>query len=397
MAPRRHVPGWGVPGQTTQPWGGGAQQHRAKPARGICMTGAKCWQLKDRGSGRGAPAAEREGEERCSTAAGSCGEMLAAAGAGTGAGMGGGGGRSSRRPWPFWSSFLLIPQKVTSDPKHPQRHSPDVLCGRSGAVCWLAALAGWGAALVAAGRQGSHCGTLSGSPKCVKQVPGRYGRRLVLEEEVTLEQRDRVPPTPRPAWSKQEWDHAWGAVGAGIRGSPPVCCFISHCVWAMDLALSWLAVVRGGIWIALSCGQSACGIAHGGKRLFSFPLLSTVGSISPGEGNIWMSLVAKLSSKPVLTHWNQLSHSGLKIEEGESVPTWTGSWKMYLWPSLLCELSCKLSRTNYALHLWAANNSSPNSCQYRPLVFFPLQIFHLQRRHRTRSRDSATANFWSSA
>jgi len=120
-------------------------------------------------------------------------------------------------------------------------------------------------------------------------------------------------------------------------------------------------------------------------------------SVSPGKGNIWMSLVTKLSSKPVLTHWNQICHSGLKIEDRQSVPTWTRSWKMYLWPSLAHELSCKLSSTNYPLHLWTANNSSPNSHQYGPFWCFPLQIFHLQQRHHTRSRDSVTAKIRSSA
>lgn len=240
----------------------------------------------------------------------------------------------------------------------------------------------------------SRTGTMAHSAaalKCIKQVPGRYGRRLVLEKEATLEQRNRLPPSLPPAWSKKEYDHAWGAVGAGIRGSLLAYYFISHCVWVMHLALSRLAVVQRGIWIALSCVQSTCGITHGGKRLFSFPVLSAVLSISPSEGTIWMSFVTKLSSKPVLTHWNQLCHSGLKIEEGESVPTWTGSWKMYLWPPLLHELSCKLSRTNYPLNLWTANNGFPNSCQYRPSGCFPLQIFHL---HHTGSRDSATANVW---
>lgn len=158
----------------------------------------------------------------------------------------------------------------------------------------------------------------------------------------------------------------------------------------------WLAVVwgGGGIGIALSCVQSACGMAHGGKSPLSFPLLSKIVTISPGEANIWMSLATKLRSKPVLTHWDELCHSSLKI--GESIPTWTGSWKTYLWLSLLHELSCKLSRTNYPLHLWTANNSSPNACQLlpTPLGIVPLQIFHLQRRHWTRSRDSATANVW---
>lgn len=133
--------------------------------------------------------------------------------------------------------------------------------------------------------------------------------------------------------------------------------------------------------------------SHSGKRLF-FPLLSIDWSIYPGEGNIWMSLVTKLSSKPVLTHWNQLCNSGLKTEEEGPVLTWTGSWKMYLWPSLLHSLSCKLSRTKYMLHLRAANNSSSNSCWYRSSGFFPLQIFCLQWRHPIGSRDSVPANCW---
>lgn len=46
------------------------------------------------------------------------------------------------------------------------------------------------------------------------------------------------------------------------------------------------------------------------------------------------------------------------------------NWKMYLWPSLLHSLSCKLSRNKYMLHLRAANNSSSNSCRYRSSGFF---------------------------
>lgn len=82
-----------------------------------------------------------------------------------------------------------------------------------------------------------------------------------------------------------------------------------------------------GISIALSNAQSASGILHGGKRLFFSPLHATVVCIYSGEGNIWMSWVTKLSSKPVPAHWTQLRHSVLKIGEGESVSTCTGSWK----------------------------------------------------------------------
>lgn len=207
----------------------------------------------------------------------------------------------------------------------------------------------------------------------------------------------RSSPSYTESCLEQErvWSH-WRCSGSRHQGiSYGLLFYKLLCVgngFGLSLTCIWLGVGSG-----LNC--PVCNPSATSHTVwcsvFSFPLLSPVLSVSPGEGNIWMSLITKLSSKPVLTHWNQLCHSGLKIEEGASVPNWTASWKMYLWSSLLHQLSCKLSRTNYPLHLWTANNSSPNSCQYRPLWFFPLQIFHLQQRHWTRSRDSATANIWS--
>lgn len=140
-----------------------------------------------------------------------------------------------------------------------------------------------------------------------------------------------------------------------------------------------------GIWIALSSVQSACGIMHGGKRLFFSPLHATVVSIYSGEGNIWMSWVTKFGSKPVPAHWNQLCHSGLKVGQVPSPKSSPGPKdrfksqlelgpeKMYAY--ILCCTSCpaeKLSRTYYPLHLWTANSSFPGSCQHRPLGFFLL-------------------------
>lgn len=121
-----------------------------------------------------------------------------------------------------------------------------------------------------------------------------------------------------------------------------------------------------GIWIVLCSVQSASGAMHGGKRLFFSPLHTKVVCIYSGEGIIWMSWVTKPSSEAMPAHWNQLCHSGLKLGEGESVPTWTGSWKKCIY-DILCCTSCPASSVEPVTHCIYANINLPTAASLIPV------------------------------